>query len=293
MSITLQISGDRQQSLARYLWPGVYFALVAALYAPVLAALAKDWWNNPDYGHGFFVPLFSCYVLYREREKRINAAIKPSNFGLLVILGGVGLLILGSMGAEFFTSRLSLLILLAGIVLFLSGRDVLRAIFFPLGFLIFMIPLPAIIQNEITFPLQILASRLASSSLEVLGVPVLRDGNILILSNYSLEVVEACSGLRSLMTLIALAIAYGYLAEPRLWARCVLVLSMVPIAIATNALRITTAGALAHRFGPSAAEGFLHEFSGWVIFLVALSLMLIGHHILLRLAKPRAAATHA
>jgi len=255
------------------------------MYGSVLKALVLQWWNDPDYGHGFFVPLFSGYILWQQRERWLSARTKPSNFGFVVMLGAVCLLFLGSLGAELFTSRFSLLLLLAGMILFLSGWDLLRAVSFPLGFLVLMIPIPVIIYNKITFPLQLLASRVASSFLEFIGVPVLRDGNVLILSNYSLEVVEACSGIRSLMSLVALAVAYGYLAEPRRWVRFVLVLLMVPIAIVTNAIRITGAGVLAHRFGPAAAEGFLHEFSGWVIFLAALLLMFLSHGILRRFSK--------
>ena len=263
------------------------------MYGSVLKGLILQWWNDPDYSHGFFVPLFSGYILWHQRERWQTTRIKPSNFGFVVMLGAVGLLIVGSLGAELFTSRFSLLVLLAGMILFLSGWDVLRAVSFPLGFLILMIPIPVIVYNKITFPLQLLASRFASSLLELIGVPVLRDGNVLILSNYSLEVVEACSGIRSLMSLIALAIVYGYLAEPRRWVRYVLVVLMVPIAIATNAIRITGTGVLAHRFGPTAAEGFLHEFSGWVIFLAALFLMFVSHWILRRIGNGRKEAAHA
>ena len=209
------------------------------------------------------------------------------------MVGAVGLLIVGSLGAELFTSRFSLVMLLAGMILFLSGWNALRAVSFPLGFLILMIPIPVIIYNQITFPLQLLASRYATLLLEVVGVPVLREGNVLMLSNYSLEVVEACSGIRSLMSLMVLAIAYGYLAEPRRWARCVLVVLMVPIAIATNAIRIASAGVLAHRFGPAAAEGFLHEFSGLVIFVAAVFLMFASHWILRRIAKGQREVGHA
>jgi exosortase len=178
-------------------------------------------------------------------------------------------------------------------VLFLAGREVLRAISFPLGFLIFTIPIPVIIYNQVTFPLQLVASRLATSWLELLQVPVLRDGNILNLSNYSLEVVEACSGIRSLLTLLSLAVAYSYFAEPRRWARYALVILIVPIAIVTNAIRIVGAGVLARNFGPATAEGFLHEFSGWVIFLSALGLLLLCHGVLRHVRLGRGEAVHA
>lgn len=265
---------------SRIVWSAILLSLVVLLYGSVLKSMILQWWNDPDYGHGFFVPLFSGFIVWQQRERWLTSRSEPGDFGFVVMLGAVGLLVVGSLGAELFISRFSLLALLAGMIVFLLGWNVLRALSYPLGFLILMIPIPVIIYNQITFPLQLLASHLASSFLELVGVPVLRDGNILMLSNYSLEVVEACSGIRSLMSLTALAIAYGYLTEPRRWVRYVLVVSMVPIAIATNAIRITGAGVLAHRYGPTAAEGFLHGFSGWVIFLAALLLMFVGHRIL-------------
>lgn len=280
---------------ARWLivWPGVLLGLLALLYAGVLKSLVLQWWRDPNYGHGFFVPLFSCYILWHERERWTTLENKPSNFGFVVMLGAVGLLFLGSLGAELFISRFSFLVLLAGMILFLAGWKTLRAVSFPLSYLIWMIPIPVIIFNQITFPLQLVASRLAAASLEFVQVPVLRDGNVLVMSNYSLEVVEACSGIRSLMTLIALAVAYGYLFEPQRWIRYVLALLMIPIAIVTNAIRILGAGMLAHRYGPSAAEGFLHGFSGWFIFMSALVLMSLCHWILKRIAKTQGEATHA
>jgi exosortase len=257
------------------------------LYASVLRHLVVQWWADPDYGHGFFVPLFSGYILWHERQRWTKTEIKPSNFGFVVLIGAVGLLLLGSLGAELFMSRFSLLVLFAGMILFLAGWKMLRAVFSPLGYLVWMIPIPVIIYNQITFPLQLIASRLATASLELVQVPVLRDGNILIMSNYSLEVVEACSGIRSLMTLTALAVAYGYLVSPRRWVRYVLAAFMVPIAVVTNAVRIMGAGILARHFGPAAAEGFLHEFSGWAIFVVALLLMFGSYRALRRIGERR------
>jgi exosortase len=178
-------------------------------------------------------------------------------------------------------------------IIFLAGWENLRSVSFPLGFLILMIPIPVIIYNQITFPLQLLASRFATAWLEVMQVPVLREGNVLILPNYSLEVVEACSGVRSLMTLITLAVAYGYFAESRRWVRYALPVLMVPIAIVSNAIRIMGTGVLTYHFGPKAAEGFFHEFSGWMIFLVALVLMFIGHLILRRIGKDQRQIAHA
>jgi exosortase len=273
-------------------WCGILSGLILLLYASAIKNLAVQWWTDPDYSHGFFVPLFSGFVLWRERERWTKTKIQASNFGFVLMFAAISLLLLGTLGAELFTTRFSLLVLLAGIILFLAGWKMLRALSFPLGYLFWMIPMPVIIYNQITFPLQLIASRMATSWLELANVPVLRDGNILIMSNYSLEVVEACSGIRSLMTLTALAVAYGYLVSPRRWVRYVLAVLMVPIAIVTNAVRIMGAGLLARHYGPAAAEGFLHEFSGWAIFLVALVLMFGSYGILRQIADRRNKPAH-
>jgi exosortase len=288
-----QAFDESSQFRGSTLWTAIISGLVLLLYAPVLKHLVAQWWTDPDYGHGFFIPLFSAFVLWRDRDRWIRSKPEPSNFGLLVMLGGVLLLFLGSLVAELFISRISLLIVFAGMILFLAGWKRLRSVSFPLAYLIFMIPLPVLIYNQITFPLQLLASRLATFCLGLAQVPVLRDGNILAFSNYSLEVVEACSGIRSLVTLISLAVAYSYLLERRNWARFLFVALMIPSAIVCNAIRIMGAGLVAHRFGPNAAEGFLHAFSGWVIFLAALILMLGCHWVLRRIGKESGEAAHA
>jgi exosortase len=292
VSTSTQVFESARQDRSLVLWSVILVALLLLLYDTVLGLLASQWWTDPDYGHGFFVPLFSSYVLWRERRRWMKTEIRPSNLGFLVMLGAIGLLLVGSLGAELFLSRISLLVLLTGMILFLTGWKMLRAVSFPLAFLIFAIPIPVILYNQITFPLQLIASRFATFWLEAVRVPVLRDGNVLILSNYSLEVVEACSGIRSLMSLIALAVAYGYFAEPRRWVRYLLVLLMIPSAIVSNAIRIMGAGVLAHQFGPGAAEGFLHTFSGWVIFLIALTLMFVCHWILRQVGNRQKPVAH-
>lgn len=256
--------------------------LVVALYGPVLVRMVVQWWQDPDYSHGFVVPIFVGYVLYLRRHELRQISSEPNNIGFLWMLAAIGFLLAGTLGAELFVSRSSLLILLAGMILFFAGWKMLRAVAFPLLFLGLMIPLPALIYNQVTFPLQLLASRLASNSIELLGVPVLREGNVLVLPNYSLEVVEACSGIRSLMSLIALAAAYGYFVEKRLWARIALVVLMLPIAVASNALRVVGAGVLTYFWGPHSAEGFFHLFQGWLIFISAVACMLLVHWLLSR-----------
>jgi exosortase len=167
---------------------------------------------------------------------------------------------------------------IAGLIVYFTGWRRLWAVVFPVVFLLFMIPLPAVIYNQIVFPLQLLASRFATSCLETLNLfPVLREGNLLILDRYTLEVVDACSGIRSLTSLVALAMGYGYLAERRLGIRIFLVLAMVPVAIVSNGIRVVITALLVNYFGISAAEGFMHSFSGWAIFLVSVMLLLALH----------------
>jgi len=293
MSTTAQALEGSRNTRQWLVWPSGLLALTLVLYAPILKELVRNWGTDPDYGYGFLVPLFSGFIVWRTREKWMRSEIKPQNFGLLVMIAAVVILMGGSLGAEVFTSRISFVILVAGMILFTAGWRVLRAVSFPLGFLILMIPIPVIIYNQVTFPLQLLASRFATFSLELVQVPVLREGNVLILPNYSLEVVEACSGIRSLMTLITLAIGYGYLVERRRWVRYTLVLLMVPIAIISNAIRVMGTGVLTYRFGPAAAEGFFHEFSGWIIFVGALALMFACHWILKQIGRGPAQGAHA
>jgi exosortase len=245
--------------------------LVAAVYYQVLGKLVTDWWQIPDFSHGFLVPLFSAYLVWEKRSILLATKIAPARSGIAVIALGLVVLLLGVYGSELFLSRISLLILLAGIVLCFGGWELLKQLRFALLVLLLAIPLPAIIFNQITFPLQILASKLASGLLPLFGVPVLREGNVIELPLMKLEVAEACSGIRSLMSLFTLSVFYGYFMEKSAWRRTLLVLASIPIAIAANAVRILGTGLCVQYWDPDKALGFFHEFSGWVIFLVSLA----------------------
>lgn len=270
------LSGERPQT-------GTWFAalslstLVLIMYAPVLGSLARQWWGDPNYGHGFFVPLFAGYILWSERDREITQPFRPNNFGFAVMLCAIGLRILGMLGAELFMARLSLVILISGIVLFLAGRQALRSVAFPIGYLLFMIPLPAIVYYQLTLPLQLWASRLGATGLVALGIHTVRAGNLLFLPNCTLNVVEACSGIRSLLSLLAAAVAYGYLAEQSMWKRSVLAIASLPIAIATNGLRLVATGVLSYFFGPSVDSGVVHVGLGLGFFVLAFVLILLIH----------------
>jgi exosortase len=260
--------------------------LIGFLYYDILARLAMDWWIDPNFSHGFLVPIFSAFVVWQDRKQLAALPKKPSWFGLAVIAGALVVLIVGVLGAELFLSRSSLVLLLAGLVICFLGWGHFRAILFPLAFLFFMIPIPVIVFNQIAFPLQLLAARLASSLLDLFGVPVLREGNIIQLPTMALEVAQACSGIRSLMSLGALAVIYGYFLETRNLHRVLLTLAAIPIAIVANGLRVMGTGLLGYYWDPDKAEGFFHTFSGWVIFLISLAL-LFSFHAVLRWAETK------
>jgi len=278
-------------SMARRHWKAlVLSSLVAVLYRGVLWELAFEWWDNPDYSHGLLLPFVMAFLIWNRREQLAALSPAPRNLGLFIILGGLGLLFAGELGAEFFLTRVSLPVLVAGLILFFLGWGHMRLLMFPLGLFLLAIPLPAIIFYQITFPLQLLASRLGSSFLEATQVPVLREGNLIVLPNTTLEVVEACSGIRSLFTLTTLTILYGYFLERRVSLRLVLVALSVPLALFCNGLRIMGTGLLTVHISPEAAEGFFHTFSGWFLFSVALLSLFAVHKLIGLFVKDASAA---
>jgi exosortase len=258
----------------------VLVLLVGWLYGSILFHLAKQWSNDANFSHGFFVPAFSLFVLWQHRATLAREPRNPSSWGLLIVAFALSVLVVGVLGAELFLSRISLLLLIAGLVIFFRGWNTFRVVLFPWAFLILMIPIPTIIFSQITFPLQMLASKVAALLLPIAGVPVLREGNVIHLPAMTLEVAEACSGIRSLLSLATLAIIYGYLAESRLWTRVVLAAAAIPIAVAANSLRIVITGLLVQYWDPGKAEGFFHTFSGWLVFVVSLAMLFLLHRLL-------------
>jgi exosortase len=261
-----------------WIWQAALLVMcVAWLYGAVLARLAAQWWRDPNFSHGFLVPVFAGYVIWSQREHLGQLPVRPSWAGLPVLFVAMCLLVVGVLGVELFLTRASLLLAFAGLVIYFMGWQFLRAVLFPLAFLLLMIPLPAILFNQITFPLQLLASKLASALLPLAGVPVLREGNVIMLPAMTLEVAEACSGIRSLMSLLTLAVVYGYVLETRTSWRVLLALAALPIAVLANSLRIVGTGLLVQYWDPDKAEGFFHTFSGWIIFVVSLVLLFLVH----------------
>ena len=287
------------------LWrPLAISAALVFVYGVVLAKLGHDWWTDENYSHGLLIPFIIGYIVWIQREHFTRDGARPGT----VLGGGLVLLALlmlfaGTAGAELFLQRISLVVMLAGLVIFFWGHRLLSLLWVPLGLLVLAIPIPAIIFNKVAFPLQLFASRCAVWSMSLWGIPVLRQGNVIELlpkgarETKKLEVVEACSGIRSLMTLLTLAVVFAYFTYPKsndgdddsgkgmfwwvksypFWRSAIIVISAVPIAILTNALRVSGTGVLSHYYGTEVADGFFHSFSGWVIYIVAfLMLFAVG-----------------
>ena len=251
------------------MWPGLLLIIV---YAPLLAGLARQWATDPDMSHGFFVLPVVALVVWRRRGELASIEPGPNWWGLAIAVWGAVQMLLGTLGAQLFIARTAFLVSLAGAVLLLGGTRALRILAFPLLLLLFLFPIPALIYARVTLPLQIFASASAETVLNWMGIPVLRDGNILELPHERLSVVEACSGIRSLLSLGFLSLVYAYFFDRRVAMRWVLLAATVPIAIAANAARITLMGLAG---GMGVAGGAFHLFEGWVLFVVALGLLVI------------------
>jgi len=250
-------------------------ALFCLTWAPVAAGLFEQWLEDPNYRHGLLIPVLSGLILWKRRE-RLKSAVNGKHHlaGLVLIILSAVLLVGGTAASELFTSRLSMPVFIIGAVLLLGGSELAASAAFPLLYLLLAIPLPYIIYYKLTFPLQILSARLSAGVLDLLRVSVIRKGNILSLPNYTLEVIAACSGLRSLMTMFALSLILAWLTDMSPARRAALTVCAVPVAIAANTIRLTVTAIGAYAVSPAVADGVLHDISGLIVFLSGLTMLL-------------------
>jgi exosortase len=291
-SSTVWPMGGRVLSVSRPRVAAVLAAtfIVAALgwlYADVVPGLVRQWAADADYSHGFFVAPLAAFFVWERRARLADLPLRPHLAGVALLALSLCVFIAGRYGSELFLTRVSMIGVVAGLVLFLAGWAHLKALAFPIAFLLLMIPLPAIVFNQVAFPLQMLASQLGEVVISASGVPVLREGNVLLLPGRALEVAEACSGIRSLMSLFMLAVVLGYFTEHRAGPRIAIAIAAVPIAVIANATRVAGTGLASYWISPAAAEGFFHSFSGWLMFVVALAGLLLVHR-MFELARGRA-----
>lgn len=262
------------ETLKRYKYQlaGV-IVIVLCDYGTILQQMALQWYRDENYSHGFLVPLIVGYFIYVRRKTLKNTIVSPWNPGLMVVVFGLLQLTLGVLATEYFTMRSSLIVLLAGLVLYLFGKDVFKKSLLPLGYLLMMVPLPYIVYNAAAFPLKLFITKVSVAFLQMFGIVVLREGNIIMFPSVTLEVADACSGMRSMMSLLALGIAYAFILNISPLRRFILILSAIPVAIITNAARVIVTGFLAHFWGGQVAEGFFHEFAGMMVFFLAMAIL--------------------
>ena len=264
------LTNERKTDIMKVGAVGVLFLI---LYSPTFQMFIYDWSHDDNYSHGFLVPFIVGYLIWTKRDDLRMLTPEPSRIGLPLLCVGLALYVVGTVGAEWFVRRASLIVVLAGLILYLGGKVYFKTLLFPLVFLGFMIPLPAIVYQAIAFKLQLLVSWASAELIPLAGVAVYRNGNILEVSSGPLSVEEACSGMRSIMALLALSSLFAYLVYRSRVKQWIIVALALPVAVVTNIIRVTTTGIMAHYFGKEMAEGILHDSFGWLVFVIAFALL--------------------
>ncbi|MCF8034416.1 MAG: exosortase [Desulfarculaceae bacterium] len=260
--------------LAGLLAWAVVLGLLAWIYTPHVWGMVNNWWVDPNYSHGFLVPLISAYLIWRQRKQLAEVAAGPNYFGLAVVAAGLLVLVVGQLAHEFYLRRVSLIPVMWGLVFLAWGWPVARRTIFAFAYLILMVPLPYLIYDAVAFPLRLFAAEVAAWGIRLFGIPVYLEGNVIHLPNLVMNVVDACSGIRSLISLLAVGVILAYLILPKRWVKVLVVLLVVPVAVFTNALRVTAAGVLAFYWGPETLEGVMHDFVGWLVFMAGFVFLL-------------------
>ncbi len=256
----------RRMSALGWLQALILIALIGVLYGQVLVDLAGDWWTEPSFSQGLLIPPLALYVAWTRRSLTLAQPIQPDNRGLWLIGFSCLLFMLGKLSAEFFFPRISFVLLIAGLAWTFWGYARLRTLAFPFVLLATMVPLPTLVYNAVSAPLQLFASDVSTSLAQLLGVAVYRDGNIIHLANISLGVEEACSGLNSLSALMVVSLLIGFLICPLMSVRVILFALSIPLSIAVNILRVTGTAIIAD-YHEQFALGFYHSFTGWLVFI--------------------------
>lgn len=264
---------------------GLLLLLWALVFWPVVPPMVSVWLNHSDNSHALLVPLVSLYFLWDKRADLPQIPISPSRLGWLLLVGSLSLYLLGYLGGILVVTRLMLVCALIGLTWSCLGTAMVRALAFPLGFLLFMVPVPDTLLGMVAFPLQLIATKISAGLIQFCSIPVYREGNMLYFLQTQLEVAEACSGIRSIMALTMLSVIFAYLATGNRWRKVLLVISAIPIALAANIVRVSGTGILAHFFGDRVARGFLHEFSGLAVFAFGLGVLLLEFKLLQRLGS--------
>jgi len=262
----------------------IFLAVLSVLYYGPVVSMVGEWYTDENYSHGFLIPLISGYLAWQRRDAIAKSPISPANTGIIFVALGLMLFLLGNVAGENFSMRFSLLVVVAGAIIFAYGYGFFGSMLFPYMYLFFMLPLPFILYDAVAFPLKLMVTDYSVAALKLFGIPVLRDGNIIELTNITLEVADACSGIRSIVSLLALSTAFAYFTQEGLLKRLILVSLAIPIAIIANAIRVIGTGFLASKIGAAAAQGFFHEFAGLVIFGIAIVMLIAAAYVLKKIS---------
>lgn len=257
----------------------------AAVFSPVVPAMVGTWLNHSDNSHALLVPLIAMYFVWIKREELGRIEISGSAVGGLFLAGTLVVYLVSFVGGIAVFARLMIVFSLFGLLWSCMGWQVVRVLAFPLGFLVFMVPVPDSVLGMVSFPLQLLATKIAAGVIQFCSIPVYREGNMLYFVHTQLEVAEACSGIRSIMALTMLSVIFAHLSGNGWWRKALLIFSAIPIAMLANILRVSGTGILAHFFGDKVARGFLHEFSGLAVFVFGLVLLFLVFNLLNRIGN--------
>ncbi|MDZ4723248.1 MAG: exosortase/archaeosortase family protein [candidate division Zixibacteria bacterium] len=267
------------------IWYLIPFIILIGIYAPALSDLIVNWYEDDNYSHGFLVPLVSGYLIWTQRKQLSAIVLSHDILGIVPIVIGMGLFILGNGASEYFTVRFSFLLVLCGLVCYLFGRAIVRANWFAFFFLLFMIPIPYVIYYAATFPMQAFATTITVFVLDTVGMGVVRQGNIIHIAGHSLEVAEACSGMRSLVSLLALGALFAHTSQRRFLPQIILFLSTIPIAVFANVVRVfTTTVLVGSGFAEVTTEPW-HSIMGLMVFVIAFVMLFVVGLILKQVFK--------
>ena len=279
---------EREGTSSLLLWATVATALALFVwtYWLVIPPLVHQWWDEEEYSHGFIVPIIAGVLAWLNKDAVRRVPLRPAYTGLLVMALSLVVYAVGIVGVDLFLQRVSMVSMIAGTLLYVAGWRVLWCLAFPVGYLLLMIPLPQVVFNPVAFRLQLLAAQVATDTLQLLDVPVYREGNIIHLAEASLDVERACSGIRSLISLLAIGVPLAYVLEPKAWRRALIIVMVVPIAIAANVARVTGAGLLAHYVSIDTALGVFHTVGGFAVFMLGTTLLLLFSWFVRQAARP-------
>ena len=252
---------------------GILLAALSALYYPAMLRLVQYWHRSEDYSHGFLIIPLSLYMIWQKRDELRRVIVQPNNAGLILTISAVGIYVIAEFAGVMTLAALSIIPITMGSIWFLFGNEMLKQLLFPVCFLIFMIPVPGQVYSAATFPLQLFVSTFSTYISQIMSIPVYREGNIIHLPEHTLQVVQACSGLRSMISLLSLSAVFGYFSLRANFLRAVLFASGIPVAIMVNVVRVVAMILAFHYFDMDLTQGSIHTFFGAAIFVLAIILL--------------------